>query len=150
MKTIKQLFFVALFMLTLSVSYGQRVLSEQERQQLLGSSEFIEKCQWAVRDYAAFWSVHDGGAGVPATETGRIKWAKDRQLSIHILKTDANDPLLAVRFLNASKGKQFNLGASPQSNAALIAAWVNDNAFDEFVGIYFNYLGDDINMSIGN
>jgi hypothetical protein len=147
MKTIKILF--VLFLLFVSgITFGQRVLTEEERQQLLTSSEFQEKCQWAVRDYAAFWSVNDGSSA--NTEALRIKWAKDRILSINIMKTDANDPLLVVRFLNAAKGKQFTIGAAPQSTSVLIAAWVSANSFEEFVGAYFTVLGDDINFSIGN
>jgi hypothetical protein len=143
----KSLFAIA-FLLISFASFSQRVLTEEERQQLLGSSIFSEKCQWAVRDYAAYWSIHDG-AGL-ATESDRIKWAKDRQLSIAILKNDITDPHLVVRFLNASKGKQFTLGAAPQSTATIIAAWDSGNAFEEFVAQYFSVLGDDINFSIGN
>lgn len=147
MKNMRHLFVIA-FLLVTTFSFSQRVLSEDERQQLLNSPEFLQKCQWASRDYAAFWASNDGSQA--NTETLKIKWAKDRMLSIAVLKSDANDPYMVVRFLNLSKGKQFNLGASPQPNEVLIAAWVSTNSFEEFVGSYFSILGDDINMSIGN
>ncbi len=147
MKTMKHLFIIA-FLLISTLSFSQRVLSEEERQQLLSSPEFLQKCQWASRDYAAFMSVNDGSSA--NTEALRIKWAKDRIFAVSVLKNDITDNLIVVRFLNVAKGKTFNIGASPQPNEVLIAAWVSTNSFEEFVGQYFNILGDDINMSIGN
>lgn len=145
----KQILIIA-FLLTSIISFAQsnRVLSEAERQQLLGSSAFKEKCEWAVRDYAAYWSIHDG-SGL-STEVDRIAWAKDRPLSVSILKHGITDPHLVEAFLNAAKGRQFSLNAAPLDNTTLIAAWDSSSAFEEFVSQYFKLLGDDINFSVGN
>jgi len=147
MKTIKKFLIVSLFLCAIS-SYGQRVLTPDERQSLIGSSLFIQKCEMSARDYASFWSVNDGSAA--NTEALKIKWAKDRQLSVDILLKDVSDGRISIRFINLAKGKQFNIGPAPQPVEVLIAAWVTENSFDEFVGGYFTLLGDNINMSIGN
>jgi len=127
---------------------AMRVLTDQERQSLLESQEFEKKCKWATRDYAAFWAVNDGS--LAATEEERIKWGKDRILGVGILLYDITDQFIAIRFLNASKGKQFDLEAAPQPVEVLIAAWVSSNSFEEFVTQYFDILGENINFSIGN
>lgn len=130
-------------------SFGQRVMTQEEKYSLAGSSDFIEKCKQSVRDFATYWSVHDG-AGF-STEADRIAWAKNRQLAVNILKhPEVNDPLITWIFLNAAKGKTYNLGAAPQSASTLVAAWVAASSFDEFANEYYKILGDDINFSIGN
>lgn len=137
-------------MLLLTIlSYAQtRVMTDDERETLKNSATFKQKCQWATRNFAAFWSVDLGASAT--NENERITWAKNRQLSVEILKNDTKDDDISLRFLNAGKGKQFTLGAAPQPEATLINAWVTTNSFEEFVVEYFKVLGDNINMSIGN
>lgn len=149
MKTIIKksgLLLIGMLITIVSLAQSNRVLTEPERQSLLGSSAFLEKCQWAVRDYATYWSGHDG-SGL-STESDRINWAKDRQLSISILKNGVNDSHLVEVFLNASKGREFLLNASPESVSTLVSAWDSSSAFEEFVAQYFRILGDNINFSL--
>lgn len=124
-----------------------RVLTDDERQSLQGSSNFLEKCQWAARNYAAYWAVHDG-AGL-STESLRIKWAKDRLQSVFILLSDLNDPSIALHFTKLSKGMQFDLGAAPVDPSLITAAFVSGNKFDELASLYFDLKGEDINFTAG-
>lgn len=124
-----------------------RILTEQERQSLLTSTTFNEKCKMSVRDYASYWSTNDGSGA--NTETLRIKWAKDRIKSIGILLSGVNDSHLSESFVNASKGKQLDLAAAPLSADTIIAAWDANNTFDEFVSQYFDIIAVDIIFKIG-
>jgi hypothetical protein len=140
---------ILLLTLVSFVGYSQRVLTDDERQTLSTSETFKQKCQWAVRNYATYWSGHDG-SGLTTTAQ-KMKWAKDRISSVEILKNNTVDQDIAIRFLNASKAKTFSgLSAAPASEASIIAAWVTANTFDEFVSQYFDLIADDIDFTIGN
>lgn len=122
-----------------------RVLTDVEKQELKNNSLFLEKCQWAVRDYASYWAIHDG-AGLDAA--GRIKWAKDRLNSVAIHLNDSTDSAMALKFCKLAKGMQFDLGASPQTAETIIAAMVSGNKFEELASQYFDLIGEATNFSI--
>ena len=124
-----------------------RILTEQERQSLLISTLFNEKCQMAIRDYAAYWTINDGSGA--NTEAARIKWAKDRIKSIGILLGGINNTRVNEIFINASKGKQLSLEAAPLDATVIIAAWEASSTFDEFVSQYFDVIATDILFKIG-
>jgi hypothetical protein len=144
----KQFLIIALIMITSIVSFGQRVLTEDERQSLLINTVFNEKCKMAIRDYAAFWAV-DPGSGA-TTEALKIKWAKDRIKSVGILLEGVNDDRVSEIFINSSKGKQLTLGTAPLPAATIIAAWDTNNTFAEFAGAYFDVISTDLIFKIGN
>ncbi len=124
-----------------------RVLSQEEKLSLASSADFIEKCKQGVRDYAEYWSVHDGSGF--STTAERLTWAKNRQLGTAIKKNpivSEDGTTLAWFFLNAAKGKQYDLAAAPLPAATLIAAWVAANSFEEFVAVYFAIKGNEIDM----
>lgn len=123
-----------------------RILTDTERQTLLDSEDFRKKCDWAARDYSVYWADNDGAAATTLEE--RIKWGKDRIIGVRIVTTDVNDPFIPVRFLNAGKGKEFELEEAPQPLEVLLEAWVTSNAFQEFVSEYFDILGETINFSV--
>jgi hypothetical protein len=128
-----------------------RVMSHEEMSTLAESSAFEKKCKEAVLKFAVYWSVHPGTGF--ATEAECITWAKNRQLSIDILKNGgSSDTKLVLHYIIAGMNKQFTLGASPQSDTALITAWdsTNPNTFEQLSNDYFKLLGDNINFSIGN
>jgi hypothetical protein len=146
----KKLLFITLFLVSFA-SFGQRVLTAEEKESLKDDPEFIAYCQWAARDYAAYWSVHDG-AGLN-TESARIKWVKDRYLSIPIVTAagDISDPTIALQYLKVAKGMTFTLGTAPQPNDAIIDAILAANKFEEMTSLYFDVLGETVNFSlIGN
>lgn len=122
-----------------------RVLTDDERQALQGSSQFLEKAQWAVRNYAAYWSIHDG-SGLSGTTL--IKWAKDRLLSVDIVVNDISDPSIALKFVKLSKGMQFDLASAPVATSAIISAFVSSNKFEECSSLYFDLQGEQVNFSI--
>jgi hypothetical protein len=126
-----------------------RVMAQEEKLNLSTDTDFIEKCKQAVRDYSAYWSTHDGSGF--STEAERITWAKNRILGVGVMKNpivSENGNTLAWFFLNAAKGKQYDLAASPVSNPTLIAAWIAANSFEEFVAQYFAIKGNsEIDMS---
>lgn len=124
-----------------------RILTEQERQSLLVSSLFNEKCQMSIRDYATYWAVNDGSGA--STEAQRIKWAKDRLKSIGILLSGINNTRVNEIFINASKGKQLSLDEAPLDASVIIAAWDANNTYDEFVSQYFDAISSDIIFKIG-
>ena len=142
----KKLIFI-LFALISVASFGQRVLTDDERLSLVASDDFKLKCQMAVRNYASYWSQHDGsGLG---TEALRIKWAKDRLIAVgYITNPAVADPDIALKYVVYSKGATFTLGTAPQPAATIITAWVNAGKFDEFTSIYYDVLGGGYKMSI--
>lgn len=125
---------------------AQRVLTDEERQTIQGDTHFLEKCQFAARNYASYWSIHDG-SGL-ANEAARIKWAKDRINAVRIVKDGVQDPKIAERFVTLAKGIQFSIGAAPVDSETIIAAWVSGNRFDEIASQYFDILGDGTDMSV--
>jgi hypothetical protein len=122
-----------------------RVLTDVEKQELKSNSLFLEKCQWAIRDYASYWAIHSGDG---LNDTQRIKWAKDRLKAVDITLNDTNDPSIALKFCKLAKGMQFNLAASPDTAANIIAAMVAGNKFEELTSMYFDMLGESVNFSI--
>lgn len=147
--TMKKIVFSLLLLMAIALpSFSQRVLTDEERESLIADPSFIYHSQWAVRNYAAYWSIHDGSSLSP--EAARIKWAKDRMISVKIVNYDINDNNLSLRFIKLSKGITFSLGAAPQPPATIVAAFVAGNRFDELSSLYFDLLADEINMSIGN
>jgi len=145
----KKFILVSVLALLAIVSFGQRVLTDEERESLKSNGTFLYRCEWAVRNYAEYWSVHDG-ASLANTEAARIKWAKDRILSVNIVLGGVNDEQLTLRFINISKGMTFSIGAAPQPAETIIDAFIASNRFDEIAGTYFTLLGDGINFSVGN
>jgi hypothetical protein len=146
----KKLILIAFLFLSL-VSFSQRVMTQEEKQSLSTNSIFQEKCKQAIRDYATYWAVHDGAS--LGTEVLRIKWAKDRQLAVIVLKNpiiSEDSQTMAWIFLNAAKGKTYSIGTAPIDAATLITAWESASSFDEFASIYYDVKGDEINFSIGN
>lgn len=148
----KTKFILSILVLFISIaSFAQRVMTQEEKQNLSVNTTFQAKCKQAIRDYTTYWAVHDGSS--LGTEALRIKWAKDRQLAIGVLKNpivNEDAQTMAWIFLNAAKGKTYSLAAAPVSDATLIAAWDTANSFDEFTSTYYDVKGDEINMSIGN
>lgn len=122
-----------------------RVLTDDERQALQGSSQFLEKAQWAVRNYAAYWSIHDGSG---LSGTALIKWAKDRMQSVDVVINDISDPSVALKFVKLSKGMQFDLAPANVATATIIAAFVAGNKFEECASLYFDLQGEQINFSV--
>ena len=147
----KTKFAIVLFTILSFGSFAQRVMTQEEKQSLSTNATFQEKCKQAIRDYATYWAVHDGAS--LGTEALRLKWAKDRQLSIAVIKNpivSEDAQTMSWIFLNAAKGKTYSLAAAPVDVTTLIAAWVSASSFDEFTSSYFDVKGDEINMSIGN
>lgn len=148
MKTMFKNFLLIALLSISTLSFSQRVLTDEERESLKNNADFIMYAEWSVRNYAEFASVQDGSSA--NTEPLRIKWAKDRILSVSILVGGINDAQLSIRYLNLSKGMQFNLGAAPQPAETIIDAFIAGNKFEEIAPAYFTLLGDGINFSVGN
>jgi hypothetical protein len=143
----KNLFLFLTLFLIASAGFAQRVLTSEEKESLREDPVFVGYCQWATRDYAAYWASHDG-AGL-SSEAQRIKWAKDRYLSVPIVGGDIHDPNIALQFLKVGKGIQYDIGTAPQSNSVIIAAMLAGNKFEEMASLYFDLLGEGVNFSIG-
>ncbi len=126
-----------------------RTLTQEEKLSLSTNGTFVEKCKQSIRDFSAYWAINDGSG--TATEEERIDWVKKRFLSIRfainpIINEDSTT--LAWFFLNAAKGKQYDLGAAPISASELVVVWDLNSSFEEFVGDYFRIKGYEINFSI--
>ncbi len=126
---------------------AMRVLTDDERQVLLTSTLFLQKCEWAVRNYADYWAANDGAA--TNSEATRIKWLKDRLLSVAISVQQLNDADLALKCLRLSKGMQVDVAAAPLDAATLVAALLAANKFEEIASLYFTLQGENINFSVG-
>ncbi len=129
-----------------------RVLTQEEKLNLSNNSTFRDKCKQAVRDFSVYWAANDGTAF--STEADRVMWAKNRINGVKFVKNpiiNEDSLTLAWFFLNAAKGKTYDLGAAPVADITLNAAWDTENSFDEFVASYFAIKGDEIDMtSSGN
>lgn len=148
MKQIKNLLLVCALSVS-TVAFSQtRVMTSKEKEKLLTNAEFKSRCEWAIRDYASYWSIHDG-SGL-STEADRIKWAKDRLFGVAIVTNGITDPNVTLKFLTAAKGKQFSLPAGEQEVDTLLAAWNTANTYEEMTSEYFRYIGNTVDMSIGN
>jgi hypothetical protein len=126
-----------------------RVLTQEEKYSLSINETFKEKCKQAIRDFAAYWSIHDGSGF--STEAERVTWVKNRSLGVHIVKNPLipeSSEIIVWHFLNGAKGKQYDLNPSPIAVETLITAWDSANSFEEFVNEYFKVKGDDINFSV--
>lgn len=122
-----------------------RVLTSQEKESLKTDPQFIASCEWALREYAAYWAIHDGNL---PSESARVKWAKDRKMSVEIHTGEISDPILALQFLKVGKGIQVDLGAAPVDNIVIIEALLAANKFEEMASLYMDLKGDSINFSI--
>lgn len=122
-----------------------RVLTSQEKESLKTDPQFIASCEWALREYAAYWSIHDGNL---PSESARVKWAKDRKMSVEIHTGEISDPNLALQFLKVGKGIQVDLDAPPVDNIVIIEALLAANKFEEMASLYMDLKGDSINFSI--
>lgn len=117
---------------------GQSVLTSEERQSLAGNSYFTEKCQWAIRDYASYWYIHDG-TGLNTAD--RAKWREEFVFVKSVNRAEYSDSNLALRFVILSKGMQFNVDADPTSEE-IIALFVANNKFDELASMYFALISE--------
>lgn len=113
---------------------AQRVLNDDERQQLVAHTLFTQKCQWAIRDYASYWNGHDG-TGLSTNE--RLKWRREYAHVSSIVRADYTDPNLTLRFLILAKGMTFAVDADPTSEE-IIALFVSGNKFEELASLYFD------------
>jgi hypothetical protein len=124
-----------------------RALTDDERESLKNDALYLQKVQWAVRNYANFWSANDGSGA--NTEVARIKWAKDRILGVQIEINDIQDQNLALNALKASKGLQIDLAPAPVPAETIIEAMVSSNKFEEVAGLYMATQYENINMNVG-
>lgn len=113
-----------------------RVLTEEERDNLVNDIDFQKKCQWAIRDYASFWIGHDG-SGLSTDD--RFKWRREYALIKTVWNANYVDPLLSARFIILAKGMQFNIAATPTVEE-IIAQFVATGAFESLASQYFDML----------
>lgn len=132
MKTILLTLFVCL---SLSLS-AQRVLTQQERENLINSTEFREKCEWAIRDYASYWNGHDG-ASLNTAE--RAKWRREYAILRSIVKAEYQDQNLSLRFVILAKGMSFAVDGDP-TTPEIVALFVSGNKFEELASLYFDLI----------
>lgn len=136
-------------LLTLSiVGFSQRVMTSAEKQALVEDPEFQYETKWAIRDYAAYWAMHDG-SGL-STEAARIKWAKDRFLSVPIVVSDTYDQNAAIQFAKLAKGMQLTLPTAPAATSVIIDALKDGNKFEELASLYFDIIGETVNFSVSD
>ena len=133
------------------VSQAQRVLTDEERILLQGSSEFSQKATKAVENYAVFRSTDDGVTGIDGaigSVTEFHKRAKDKLISVNIVKNGSTDPLIPYRYVQLSKAKQFSgLPAAPAPLEDILTAWT-PLIYEEFASPYFDILGESIDFTI--
>jgi hypothetical protein len=110
-----------------------RTLTSEEREQLKGSTRYLHLCEWAIRNYAAYWAVHDG-AGFN-TEAARIEWVKNREFGATIRQYGITDNDIALKFVEESKGMQFDIVGN-FSVDSLIDYMIANNKFDEIASLY--------------
>ena len=124
-----------------------RVLTDDERINLLADPNFKAKCGFAAEKYANYWAANDGSAASTLAE--RIKWAKDRQLGVDILSNGLNDDVVDKKFLRVSQAMQIDLGNAPETSTAIISAMESGGKFDEATSLYFDLKGESLNFTFG-
>lgn len=118
-----------------------RILTQKEKQKLQGSSDFIEKCQWAVRDYSATWANH---AGDNLNDVERVKWVKDRLQAKAIVKTDISDSSIALTFVKLGSDLFLDLPVGEATIEEILTAI--DASMGFLASKYFDLKGLDINF----
>lgn len=148
----KKIIFVLSFIFLAAASFAQsRVLTQTEKEMLRVDPVFKMQCEWAIKEYATYWSIQTG-VGC-ATETDCLNWAKKRLLSVHVLTKgiqNFGEITTADIFLDGAKAKQLDYGAGDPSSVVIIQEWLDNNTFEEMADYYFKIWGDGVNMSIGN
>lgn len=124
-----------------------RVLTNEERESLVGHAGYKTKCESAAQNYADYWASHDG-SGL-ATEALRIKWAKDRLLGVDIKLRGLNDSTIGDRCLRISKALQVDLGTAPIDADSIVTQMDATGKFDELASLYFDLKGEDLNFTFG-
>lgn len=131
-----------------------RVLEPEEKQALSQYGPFMNKCNWAVRDYAAFWATHTGTGLTPGAQL--LKWAKDRILGVNIVLRGITDLEIPIKFAELSKGMSLEFPAVPVDGIitnehmdSCIDVLLAAQKFEELASLYNDLKGEDINMSAG-
>jgi len=130
MKT--KVLFLLVFLVASIACSAQRVLNDDEKEQLVGHTLFIQKCKWAIRDYSSYWYAHDG-TGLNTSD--RAKWRREYQTVKSVNAAEYEDPHLTLRFLILAKGMSFSVDADPTSEE-IIALFVSGNKFEELASLY--------------
>lgn len=146
----KLLLIIVLSIACVNIFAQARVLTQQEKDSLKNDPVFKLQCEWAVREFASYWSLQTGVSC--ATEVECIAWAKNRLLSIHVLTKGVPQMNISLTevFLNAGKGKELAYGANP-TTLEITQLWLSaPNEFEEFAAEFFKVWGNDVDMSVGN
>lgn len=135
----KFLFLVFGFVIVLTHSQAQRVLNDDEKQQLITHTVFIQKCEWAIRDYAVHWMGQDGVSLTTAAQLDKFR--REYAFVRQVARAQYEDPKLTVKFLMLAKGMTFNVDADPTSEE-IIALFVAGNKFEELASLYFDLISE--------
>jgi hypothetical protein len=146
----KQLLILALSLIAF-FSYSQRVMTAQEKETLRNDPVFKFKCEWAIQEIAEFFS-QDSYDGLSSTTLDQnILWAKNKAMGIAVWQNGIQfrkDDVVNI-FLDAAKSKQYDLPGGDQDASVLLAEWVSENSYEEFVHKYYELWGEHWNMKRG-
>lgn len=127
-------------------------MTASERIILANDSTFQDRCKQAIRERATYLNG-SGSFSTISTWADFIDRAQQQLVAVKNYQNSivSDDPLtVAFAFVNASKGKEYNLTTEETTAAPLLAAWIAASSFDEFVISYFKLRGQEVQFTIGN
>lgn len=115
-----------------------RTLTNDEREQLKDSPRFLDQSEWAVRDFAIFWT-DDTTTSARVGEVGYNKWATNRQYSAGVLYSGINDPNISLSFVTLSKNMQlWDSAITPFNVDTCIDYMISSLKFEALASAYVN------------
>ncbi len=124
-----------------------RVLTSDEKQTMLSNQHFIDNVNWAIRDFASFWTTSDLDLiGQQIGQVGYERWFKNRLFSVAVLSVQQppspfyqsiNTSDAPISYLILSKGMNlWDSAVSPFNADTVISYMTTTGKFDELTANY--------------
>lgn len=115
-----------------------RVLTSAEKEVLQSNARFISECQWAVRDFAAYWSSTDGGTiGNQIGAVGYATHYKNHTFAVGVMTSGFNDTTVGQTFTILAKGMNLWDSAVTPFNADIVIDYMIANGKFEELAISY-------------
>lgn len=115
-----------------------RVLTNAEKEQLQSSTRFKSEADWAIRNFASYWSSTDQGQiGTQIGQVGYENWFKNHIFATDKMQSGINDPDISLTFLVLAKGMNlWDSAVIPFNIDTVIDYMIANSKFDELATGY--------------
>ena len=115
-----------------------RVLSAVEKDQMIASTEFVNQCLWAVRDFSSYWASTDQGQiGTQIGVAGYEGWYKRHTFATGVKESGFNNTAAATDFMFLAKGMNlWDSAIVPFDVTTCIAYMISASKFEELATAY--------------